>query len=219
MSLRDKNGLTEEEFLAQYKPGSFPRPSVTADTVLFAMDYCEAETTRKLPEMCLEVLLIRRGGHPFLNKWALPGGFSEPGESLEETMLRELKEETGVENVYFEQLHTFSSPQRDPRGWTITCAFLAVADKHQLQLQAGDDASAAALFKVELICNDDKTYVLTLKKDDETLSATLIAQQTANPPKAIKSDLAFDHADIITCALLRMHHKVEYGGLAHHHSV
>ena len=69
MELRDKNGLTEEEYLKTYKPGDWPRPSVTADIAVFR------ETERGM-----ELLLIRRGGHPYLGRWALPGGFSEPGE-------------------------------------------------------------------------------------------------------------------------------------------
>ena len=64
--------MTEREFLAAYRPGDYPRPSVTADMAVFR----ERERGR-------ELLLIRRGGHPFLGKWALPGGFSEPGETLD----------------------------------------------------------------------------------------------------------------------------------------
>ena len=64
--LRDKNGLTEEEFLAAYKPGNYPRPSVAADMVIFTVTDTEEDNYRKLPEKELRVLLIRRGGHPYL---------------------------------------------------------------------------------------------------------------------------------------------------------
>ena len=84
MELRDKNGLTEAEFLANYRPGDYPRPSVAADIVIF---------TRK--EDTVRVLLVRRGGHPCLGQWALPGGFVEPGETVGHAAARELEEETG----------------------------------------------------------------------------------------------------------------------------
>ena len=69
--LVDKNGLTEEEFLARYTPKDYPRPSLTADNCVF----------RRTPEGALEILLVRRGGHPYLGRWALPGGFVSPGVS------------------------------------------------------------------------------------------------------------------------------------------
>ena len=85
MELRDKNGLTEQEFLASYHAGDFPRPSVTADIMIFSRD-----------ERGLKVLLVRRGGHPCLGQWALPGGFVEPNETIGHAAARELEEETGL---------------------------------------------------------------------------------------------------------------------------
>ena len=77
----DKNGLTESEFLAAYKPGDYPRPSATADLAL-------------LRRGGSEILLIKRGNHPFIGKWALPGGFVNPDETVEAAAARELFEET-----------------------------------------------------------------------------------------------------------------------------
>ena len=84
--LKDKNGLTEEQFLASYKPGNYERPSVAADMVIFTVTDAEEENYRKLAEKELRILLIRRGGHPYLGCWALPGGFCRPGESIQETL-------------------------------------------------------------------------------------------------------------------------------------
>ena len=84
MERRDKNGLTEKEFLATYRPKDYDRPSVTADIAVFSMS-----------REGLRVLLVRRGGHPYLGYWALPGGFAQKGESVDETAARELEEETG----------------------------------------------------------------------------------------------------------------------------
>ena len=93
-----------------------PRPSVTVDIIVFT-----------LREEDLQVLLIKRKHPPFEGMWAIPGGFVDIEESLEEAALRELEEETGVRDVYLEQLYTFGAPDRDPRGRTITVAYFAVA--------------------------------------------------------------------------------------------
>jgi 8-oxo-dGTP diphosphatase len=96
------------------------------------------------------VLLIKRKRPPFAGHWALPGGFVEPGESLEAAARRELWEETGAEPAHLEQLHTFGDPGRDPRGWVISVAYLALLDSGGTsQLQAGSDADAAGWFDLD----------------------------------------------------------------------
>jgi len=93
----------------------------------------------------LHLLLIRRRAKPFENRYALPGGFVREEESLDAAATRELREETGVEKVYLEQLYTFGDPKRDPRGRVITVAYYAVAPHTQV-LRAGTDASDAGWF-------------------------------------------------------------------------
>ena len=110
-----------------------PRPSVTVDLVIFT-----------IAENDLRVLLIRRKQGPFRNCWALPGGFVETDESLEDAAARELKEEVGVENVYLEQLFTFGDPNRDPRGRVISVAYFALVDHEQQKIVAASDAADAA---------------------------------------------------------------------------
>ena len=163
MELRDKNGLTEAEFLANYRPGDYPRPSVAADIVIF---------TRK--EDTVRVLLVRRGGHPCLGQWALPGGFVEPGETVGHAAARELEEETGISGVIPRQLFTFSQPGRDPRTWTMSVVHMAVVKEEEITVQAGDDAADAAWFtvvKTELkpgvceLCLDNGEDVLTVSAD------------------------------------------------------
>jgi 8-oxo-dGTP diphosphatase len=108
----------------------YPRPSVTVDVVIFT-----------LRDNDLQVLLVKRKHPPFEGMWAIPGGFVGMDESLEEAALRELEEETGVRDVYLEQLYTFGDPGRDPRGRVITVAYFAVAPADALRPRAGDDAS------------------------------------------------------------------------------
>jgi 8-oxo-dGTP diphosphatase len=105
------------------------RPAVTVDVAIFTI--LEGE---------LKVLLIKRKNWPFEGMWAIPGGFIEMVESLEEAAARELEEETGVRGVYLEQLYTFGDPGRDPRTRVITVAYFALVSADQLQLHAASDA-------------------------------------------------------------------------------
>ncbi|MGB9775889.1 MAG: NUDIX hydrolase [Anaerolineae bacterium] len=118
-------------------PNEYPRPLVTVDVVIFT-----------LREKDLQVLLVRRRNPPFAGMWAIPGGFVDINEPLETAARRELEEETGVRGVYLEQFHTFGDPGRDPRGRTITVAYLALVRADQIQPRAGDDAAEARWWSV-----------------------------------------------------------------------
>jgi len=109
---------------------------VTVDIVIF--------TVR---EGSLQVLLVKRGVPPFEGQHAIPGGFLREGESLEKAALRELHEETGVRNVFLEQLYTFGDPKRDPRSRIITVAYYALIASDKLSLIAGADAAEALWFR------------------------------------------------------------------------
>ena len=110
----------------------YPRPMVTVDAVVFG----------KTSDGSCEVLLIERGGQPFKGSWALPGGFVEMEETLEESVARELKEETGIESLELQQFYTFGNPGRDPRGRNITIAFWGIEQKSRLKPKAGSDAKS-----------------------------------------------------------------------------
>lgn len=198
--LRDKNGLTEEEFLAAYSPKDYPRPSLTADNCIFRVG----------PDGTLKLLLIRRGGHPFLGCWALPGGFVSPGETALEASRRELHEETGVEGLSLEPVGLYSAPGRDPRGWTISQAHIAV-DSHGVTAHAGDDAAAAAWFDIDSTEEDGRTQ-LTLTSGDTTLTSSFAVEPGAVTGTPHSRDvhgegLAFDHAQIIADAWLLLSHS------------
>lgn len=170
--IRDKNGLTESEYLKNYNPDKWKKPSVTADICIIT-----DEAERK-------ILLIRRGNHPFLGKWALPGGFSEEGERIEETAARELMEETSIsmDAKSLDLVGVYSKPGRDPRGWTITAAYRAVVDPAKVRPIAADDADDAKWFTIE-----------------RTGSGVIL---TNGDIKLTLSDLAFDHEDVVFDALM-----------------
>ena len=115
----------------------YPRPSVTVDLIILT-----------IAENDLQVLLIRRKQAPFAGRWALPGGFVEMNESLEDAAARDLKEEVGVERVYLEQLYTFGEPKRDPRGRVISVAYFALIDAEGQRIVAASDAADAAWHSV-----------------------------------------------------------------------
>ncbi len=117
----------------------YPRPLVTVDCVIFGLD----ESSR------LKVLLIQRKNEPYKDLWALPGGFVEMDEPLEQAALRELEEETGVVDVFVEQLYTFGNPGRDPRGRVISVAYYALVNLEEHPVQAASDARHVRWYEVD----------------------------------------------------------------------
>lgn len=114
----------------------YPHPAVTTDCVIFGFDGQQ-----------LKVLLVERGIEPYKGHWAFPGGFLKMDETAEEGALRELKEETGLETAYIEQLGAFSDVKRDPRERVITIAFYALVNI--TEVKGGDDAADARWFRID----------------------------------------------------------------------
>jgi len=111
---------------------------VTVDAVVFRRDRGQTQ-----------VLLINRGHEPYKGKWAVPGGFIEIDEELEDAVARELQEETGLTGVRLEQMRTFGRCGRDPRGRQISVAFTGAATEGHDKIRAGDDAAKAQWFDIE----------------------------------------------------------------------
>lgn len=147
----------------------YPRPALTVDCVVFGLEASE-----------LKVLLIERDLEPFKGRWALPGGFVNMDETLEQAALRELQEETGLRDLYLEQLYTFGQVDRDPRGRVISVAYYALVDPRGLMLKASSDARQARWFPVSQLRGSGGTR------------------------------LAFDHEKILEVALRRLRGKVRY---------
>ena len=166
---------SEEEaaYLRSYDPSSYPSTFTTVDIIVL---------TIRNGELCLP--LVKRGGFPYRGRWALPGGFVEPDETLAEAALRELQEETGITSPrgHLEQLQTYGDPHRDPRARIVSVAYLAMIP-HLETPRYGSDADDARLWAVR----------------------DLVEEQVP---------LAFDHARILADALERAASKLEYTTLA-----
>ncbi|MBS0628291.1 MAG: NUDIX hydrolase, partial [Verrucomicrobia bacterium] len=102
-------------------------------------------------EKKLNVALIERKKEPFKGDWAIPGGFLIEDETVEEAAFRELKEETGIHDIYLEEFGVFSHPSRDPRGRVITVAFFALIASDKITLTATEDAASAKWFPIDSI--------------------------------------------------------------------
>lgn len=113
----------------------YPRPSVTIDCVVFGYDGEQ-----------LSILLLNRRDEPFANQWTLPGGFLHLEETFEEAAQRILKDKTGIENLFLEQLYTFGSLSRDPRGRVLSVAYYALVNPAKYQLMVGQMANELRWF-------------------------------------------------------------------------
>ena len=116
----------------------YPRPAVTAD--------CVVMTKESVPQ----VLLIERGADPYKGCWAYPGGFMNMDETTEQCAIRELEEETGMRVTDLQQIGAYSKVDRDPRGRTITVAYLAIVDA-PLAVTGQDDAAKAQWFPIDAL--------------------------------------------------------------------
>ena len=156
-----------------YEPRDYPPVAVTVDVVTFTIVGDQ-----------LQILLVRRGQHPYKGYWALPGGFALPDEDLDTAALRELHEETGIVAApgHLEQLGTYGAPERDPRMRVVTVAYWAIL-ANLPEPRGGGDAVDARLYPVVMV-------------------------------EADALQLAFDHGGIIADAVERVRSKLEYTTLA-----
>lgn len=218
----NEDGKTEEEFLKEYKPSDYPRPSVTVDNLIFTVK-----------DDSLQILLIKRKNHPDIDTWALPGGFidcGENGETAEFAAYRELKEETNLENIYMEQLYTWSDVNRDPRMRVMSVAFMALINTEGTNIKAGDDAKDAAWFKVSkkeigMDKNNIISYDLVLKNEEQNIEITykvfdmprqngVLTSYKSDIIQTSNEKLAFDHVNIVNMGIDRLRNKVEYTPIA-----
>ena len=170
----------EQAYLEAYHPEDYPHPPVTVDI---------AALTAYAGH--LWALVIKRGNRPFRNSWALPGGFVRMTESLDQAASRVLAEETGVKDVYLEQLYTFGEPERDPRTRVISVAYYALIAWRKLQPLKPQRGST--LMKLSVVWSGETGGPVSLLDEQGQLQP-----------------IAFDHADILGMAVKRIRGKLDY---------
>jgi len=231
--LINKEGLNEGQFLGTYDANRFERPSVTVDMLIFTVTEEKKKNYRKLPEKVLKLLMIKRGDHPYMNQWALPGGFVHMNESLNDAANRELKEETNIDNIYMEQLYTWGDVTRDPRTRVISASYMALVDSSNLVIKSNDDADDAKWFTIACkLYQEQRTlterghilqrfFKLNLSNEEQILTAvlkivkTVEGKVTRTEREIIESNgMAFDHAKIIEYGVDRLRSKIEYSDIA-----
>ena len=140
----------------------YPHPAVTTDIVVFT-----------IRDEHLQLLLIKRREAPHRGKWALPGGFLQIKETLDECAARELEEETGVSSVYLEQLYTFGEVKRDPRERVISVAYFALIPSDKVEIRPSTDADAVGWFDMKDLPNLAFDHSEIVKTAYERLTAKL----------------------------------------------
>ena len=190
LAQKDDRGVTLRQFLAEYDPHKYELPAVTTDIALF-------QTGDGTPKL----MMVRRGRHPSYGMLALPGGFLEMDEDLEDGAKRELMEETGIQGISLRQLGAYGTLGRDPRMRIITVAYIAVTDQ-QIRFQAGDDAEDADFFTIalEVTENTDETNFRLMVRNSK-YSAEALIRQIDQKRQIMRSSIGSDHALIILDAI------------------
>lgn len=226
---RNRAGQTLEEFLDRYDPYKYRTPSCTADAVIFSS---RKPLTKELSGM--KVLLVKRSNHPSIGFWALPGGFVDMEENLEESAKRELLEETGISGLPMEQIAAYGNYDRDPRTRVITMAYMALVQGQEPKACAGDDAADAVWCELDLEKADSRkqtqgtgqdeekevevtAYRLSVKNQEKHLDTCALVEQTRHlglireESFVVKESglIAVDHAAIIVQALTILQGRCE----------
>lgn len=183
----DTLGRDLKTFLESYNPKLYDTPANTVDNLIFT--YIEKDGVRSLGKL----LLIKRGNHPSIGWWALPGGFVDFNENLDIAAARELEEETGIKGLKAIQLGTYGDYDRDPRTRIITTAYVSLVKEDTLEAKAGDDASDAAWFSVDVQKLEERECQENVK--EELFLLTLSCNAHGASAKVLKIT---DKSDILT---------------------
>ena len=208
---KNSEGLDLRTFLESYNPKLYDTPANTVDNIIFT--YKEVDGKIKL----CKLLLIKRGNHPSIGWWALPGGFVDFRENLDTAAARELEEETGIKGLKAVSIGSFGDYDRDPRTRIITTAYVALVEEGKISATAGDDAADAKWFDISVVSQGKETIAenITNEKFRMTFSAeeikaeatVLVTRDCTGPLTDTKysmistGNLSGDHAAIILNAM------------------
>ena len=203
---------SEEEFLKKYNPSDYPIFAVSTDILVVGISSEDHTNYKKLDSKKMSILLVKRDNYPFKGKWCLPGGFVLENEDLDDAPGRILKRETGVDNIYLEQLYTFGSVKRDPRMRVVSSSYMALVDKDKIYL----DNSCASWFDV--ISQEEKNNIVTINLSNGQDDINFVIEKklreltTDRYSFYVKENnyLAFDNPLVILSGIERLKNKLEY---------
>ena len=208
-----KEYKTEEEFLKDYDPSIYPRFAVATDIIVFGVSSEDKEDYRRLDDKKMSVLLIRRDDYPYKGRWCLPGGFVHIDENLDDAPKRVLYSETGLNNIFLEQLYTFGAVDRDPRMRVVTSSYMALIDKDRIDSDLKNTSSWFDILSTEYV--DDKIIVKLsngYEDIDFTVRRELKEHTTDRYAFTIEENkyLSFDNPLIIVSGMERLKNKLLY---------
>ena len=204
---------SEEDFLSNYDSSVYPSFAVSTDILVFGISSVDDKNYKKLDEKKMSVLLVKRDNYPYKGKWCLPGGFVRIDEELDDAPKRILKDETGVEHIYLEQLYTFGGVKRDPRMRVVLSSYMALVDKDRLNNKLNSNTFWFDIVKIE---EKDNIVEIWLSNGDELISFSILKVlrelTTDRYSFYIKENpnLAFDNPLVILSGLERLRNKIEY---------
>lgn len=224
----------EEEFLKNYNENDYKKLSITNDIIIFTTADREEDNLRKVPKKGMQVVFIKRDDYPYKEKWALPGGFVDIEESLDEGAKRKLKEKTGIDNIYTEQLYTFGNVDRDKRTRIISVGNIALVEKSSIKFNEVDLQKRSEWFWIDktLISSEkheqyvENKHLISLKSTDEKIIMNYevtekigrdIFRRKETAYRLLDNsteELAFDHYKILDYGIDRLRNKVEYTPIA-----
>lgn len=187
----------------------FYNVAYTTDSLIFGIDSKDNNDVRSLPKKTFSLLLVKRNTEPFINQWCLPGGYVFNNETSQESSIRILKKETGLTDVYMEQLRVYDSVDRDPRGRTVSVSYMSLIDRTLIKNELQEDAS---WFDIEIkeeenninviLTNGDVVLEYKVKRDVIDLKSKQYQYKIST------NELGFDHAKIIIEGIMELRDKV-----------
>ena len=204
---------TEEEFLKNYDPSIYPRFAVATDIIVFGISSKDKNDYRRLDEKKMSVLLIKRDDYPYKGRWCLPGGFVHIDEDLDEAPRRVLFSETGINNIYLEQLYTYGSVNRDPRMRVVSSSYMALIDKDRMDSELKNESSWFDIIDVEY--KPDKIMVRLSNGEEDidfTIKRVLKEHTTDRYAFSVLENnyLSFDNPLVIVSGMERLKNKLLY---------
>lgn len=190
----------------------------TSDLFIFGIDSRECDSCRSLPKKYFSILLVKREKEPFQGKWCLPGGFVLENETSKESSIRILKKETGLENVYMQQVRVNDCVDRDPRGRVVSISYMALIDRTKIKAQLNEEA---CWFDVEIEDKGERIFVTLCNGEEEiqySVGKKIIDRKTYEYEydDVDANSLAFDHAKMIVEGVMELRKKVNDTDIVFH---